>query len=204
MTLQDVHKDLETRTLTITAEFDASAERVWQLWADPRLLERWWGPPEYPATFVAHDLVPGGHVSYYMTGPEGDQPRGWWRVRAVDPPHRLEFEDGFADEHGKPVEGMPVSKVMVTIEAQAEGRTRHDHRVDVRVDGGHGTDPRHGRRGRPDRRAQPDRRAARRTGWSAVAVRGYPGAGRWPPAAAASSITARGARVSKSTGRRSG
>jgi hypothetical protein len=31
--------------LVLVAEFDAPIERVWQLWADPRQLERWWGPP---------------------------------------------------------------------------------------------------------------------------------------------------------------
>ena len=43
-----------------------------------------------------------------MTGPEGDQPHGWWRILAVDPPHRLEFEDGFADEHGAHLPDLPV------------------------------------------------------------------------------------------------
>ena len=45
-----VRKDPSSRTMTLEAEFDASPERVWQLWADPRQLERWWGPPTYPAT----------------------------------------------------------------------------------------------------------------------------------------------------------
>ena len=43
MTVTNVDKDLDARTLTITAEFDAPLERVWELWADPRKLERWWG-----------------------------------------------------------------------------------------------------------------------------------------------------------------
>ncbi|MEJ7695518.1 MAG: SRPBCC domain-containing protein [Candidatus Limnocylindrales bacterium] len=47
MTVTAVRKDPEDLTLTITAQFDASPERVWQLWADPRQLERWWGPPTY-------------------------------------------------------------------------------------------------------------------------------------------------------------
>ena len=72
MTVTAVRKDLEALTMTLEAEFDASADRVWQLWADPRQLERWWGPPTYPATFTKHDLSPGGHVAYHMTGPEGD------------------------------------------------------------------------------------------------------------------------------------
>ena len=69
MTVISPARDAETRTLTITAEFDADRERVWQLWADPRQLERWWGPPTYPATVEDHDLTPGGTVTYFMTGP---------------------------------------------------------------------------------------------------------------------------------------
>ena len=79
MTVTDVRKDPATRTMTVSAEFDASIERVWELWQNPRLLERWWGPPTYPATFVEHDLRPGGRTSYYMTGPEGDRSRGGGR-----------------------------------------------------------------------------------------------------------------------------
>ncbi|MCU1379053.1 MAG: Activator of Hsp90 ATPase 1 family protein [Acidimicrobiales bacterium] len=124
MSVTDVHKDTETRTMTITAEFAAPVERVWQLWADPRQLERWWGPPTYPATVVDHDLRPGGTVNYLMTGPEGDQPRGYWRVLAVDAPHHLEFEDGFADEAGVPNPDMPTTTIRVALDEQLDGRTR--------------------------------------------------------------------------------
>ena len=98
MPVTSVHKDPEALTMTISAEFDAPIETVWDLWENPRLLERWWGPPTYPATFVDHDLVPGAMVTYFMTGPDGDQARGWWRVLAVERPRHLEIEDGFADD----------------------------------------------------------------------------------------------------------
>jgi len=80
MTVTALRKNPETLTMTIDGEFEASAERVWQLWADPRQLERWWGPPSYPATFTRHDLAPGSRVEYHMTGPTGDQPRGYWDI----------------------------------------------------------------------------------------------------------------------------
>ena len=73
MTITSVQKDPDARTMTITADFDASVDRVWQLWADPRQLERWWGPPTHPATVVDHDLSPGGKVSYFVTGPDGQR-----------------------------------------------------------------------------------------------------------------------------------
>ena len=72
MTVLAVDRDPVALTLTIVSEFDAPAARVWQVWADPRQLERWWGPPTYPATVVDHDLTPGGRVTYYMTGPDGE------------------------------------------------------------------------------------------------------------------------------------
>ena len=124
MTVTAVEKSTENLTLTITAEFDASPERVWQLWADPRQLERWWGPPTYPATVTKHDLTPGSRVEYHMTGPEGDQPKGYWDVLEAAAPHRLVFRDGFANDDGTPNDAFPRNEGHVTIEEISEGRTR--------------------------------------------------------------------------------
>ena len=121
MTVVSVEKDVQRRTLTLVAEFDAPVERVWELWADPRQLERWWGPPGYPSTFERHDLSAGGEVTYFMTGPEGETSRGWWRVTAVDPPTGLEFEDGFAKADGTPI-ASPITTVQVRLAAHG-GRT---------------------------------------------------------------------------------
>lgn len=116
MTVTNVLKNSENLTMTITCEFDASVERVWEIWSDPRKLERWWGPPSHPATVVDHDLVPDGSVTYFMTAPEGDKYHGWWRVIAVDAPARLEFEDGFADDSGEPNLDMPTTTTVVTLD----------------------------------------------------------------------------------------
>jgi uncharacterized protein YndB with AHSA1/START domain len=123
MTVTDVRKDPEALTMRITAELDAPPERAWQLWADPRQLERWWGPPTYPATVYDHDLTPGGRVTYAMTGPEGDMARGWWEVLAVEPPHRLELVDGFADDEGRPNDAMPTTTTVVTLTERMGGGT---------------------------------------------------------------------------------
>jgi uncharacterized protein YndB with AHSA1/START domain len=124
MTVTEVQKSTETLTMTVSAEFDASAERVWQLWADPRQLERWWGPPTYPATVTAHELRPGGRVAYHMTGPSGDQPHGYWEVMDMDPPRGLSFRDGFANDDGSPNPDLPETTTRVTIEQVSDGRTR--------------------------------------------------------------------------------
>jgi uncharacterized protein YndB with AHSA1/START domain len=121
MTVTAVRKDPQRLTLTVEAEFDASIERIWQLWADPRKLERWWGPPTYPATFTKHDLAPGSRVEYHMTGPAGDQPHGYWDVLEVEPPRRILLRDSCANADGTP---RPTNTIRVAIEEVAQGRTR--------------------------------------------------------------------------------
>ena len=122
MPVTDVKKDLDALTMTITAEFDAGAERIWEMWSDPRQLERWWGPPSFPATFVDHDLSPGSRSAYFMTGPDGQEHHGWWQIEEAEPPNRLRIEDGFADD-GHPNEEMPgPSSATVTI-TEADGVT---------------------------------------------------------------------------------
>ncbi len=123
MSVTEVRKDTTNLTMTIVSEWDAPVDKVWQLWADPRKLERWWGPPTYPATVVDHDLQPGGRVSYFMTGPEGERHAGWWRVISVDEPKRLDLQDGFADADGAPNDAMPTTMFTVTFDELAPHRT---------------------------------------------------------------------------------
>ena len=124
MTVTSVQVDPETLTLLLTAEFDASPERVWDLWADPRKLERWWGPPTWPATFTAHDLAPGSHVTYHLTGPTGEEAHAFWDIVEADPPRRLVYIDGFAGKDGTPDDDFPRNEGHVTIEPISAGRTR--------------------------------------------------------------------------------
>lgn len=121
MTVVKVEKDIDSVSLLLVAEFDAPIERVWQLWADPRLLERWWGPPTHPATMERHDLTVGGEVAYFMTGPDGERTHGWWRVTSIDPPNALEFVDGFANPDGTPNPDTPPTSVQMRLSERDRG-----------------------------------------------------------------------------------
>jgi uncharacterized protein YndB with AHSA1/START domain len=127
VSLVSVEKDVHGLALVLLADFDAPIERVWELWADPRQLERWWGPPTHPATVEKHDLAPGGEVSYVMTGPGGEQSRGWWRVTSVAPPRSLQFTDGFANSDGSPNAETPTTAVQVQL-TERDGGTRMELR----------------------------------------------------------------------------
>lgn len=121
MPVIDVQRDPQALTLTVTARFAAPRERVWQLYDDPRQLERWWGPPEWPATFVRHDFVTGGVATYYMTGPDGEKAAGWWRVLDADPPAGFEVEDGFGDSPDEALD-MPKTRMSIRLD-EVEGKT---------------------------------------------------------------------------------
>ena len=120
MTVVSTTQDQDDLTFTLVAELAAPPAQVWQVWVDPRRLERWWGPPTWPATFVEHDVVVGGTSRYFMTGPDGTKAHGWWRFVALDEPRSLEFDDGFADERGEPAD-MPVTRARVELEETATG-----------------------------------------------------------------------------------
>ena len=123
MSVTSVQKDPENLTLTVTAEFDAAPERVWQLWADPRQFERWWGAPGYPASATALDLRTGGKVEFHLSGPEGDTPNNVWEVVEADAPRRLVLRDAIVDENEVPVDEGP-STFTVRFEPIEQGRTR--------------------------------------------------------------------------------
>jgi uncharacterized protein YndB with AHSA1/START domain len=131
MTVISTHKDAEN--LTLTVEFDAPPEHVWDVWEDPRKLERWWGSPTFPATFTQHDFVIGGESRYLMTGPQGETSRGWWRIDAIDRPCRLDFANGQAGDDGEPVPGVEPTSAHVILEAVGGGTrmTAVTHFIDV-------------------------------------------------------------------------
>ena len=120
MPVTRVRKDPQTLSMTLEAEFDASPERVWQLWADPCQLERWWGPPAYPATVTRLDLAPGGRVEYFLTGPDGDRHPGSWEVVEAHAPHRLVFRETSC----VPTTELPMTTAHIRIEPVGNGRTR--------------------------------------------------------------------------------
>ena len=121
MPITSVTPDTDALSLTVIGDYPVPVERLWQAYADPRQLERFWGPETWPATFTRHDVAVGGRSEYSMTGPDGTTSRGWWRFLAVEPGRRMEVEDGFAHEDGRPNDEMPSMRMVFTFEPTAAG-----------------------------------------------------------------------------------
>jgi uncharacterized protein YndB with AHSA1/START domain len=106
MPLTSVIKDAAKLTLTVVGDYPVSQQRLWEAFADPRQLERFWGPPSWPATFTHHDFKVGGRAEYFMAGPNGQKWSGSWKFTAVNPISSFEAKDG---EDNAEDENMPSS-----------------------------------------------------------------------------------------------
>ena len=123
MSVTNVDKDLEALTMTVTADLDATVERAWQLWADPRQFEKWWGPPGSPATVVDHDLRGGGRITFFMADPGGERHNSTWEVIAADPPRHLELRDADVDHDDRPNDGNAMTAMSISIDTRDGGGT---------------------------------------------------------------------------------
>jgi uncharacterized protein YndB with AHSA1/START domain len=107
--------------MTLTAEFAAPVERLWRAFTEPRQLERFWGPPGYPATFTEFDLSAGGRARYHMTSPKGEEYHGVWEFLEIDGPRTFSALDSFANERGEVLAEMPTSRMVFTFEQTPTG-----------------------------------------------------------------------------------
>ncbi|MBB3157454.1 uncharacterized protein YndB with AHSA1/START domain [Microbacterium proteolyticum] len=121
MPVTSVDSDAEALTMTLIADFPVTPERVWAAFADPRQLERFWGPPGWPATFTSFAFEAGGRARYEMRSAGGEVARGSWRFVAIDAPRGFEVIDSFVDEDGEAIPGMPSMRMTFAFEATAEG-----------------------------------------------------------------------------------
>lgn len=121
MPVTDIVTDPENLTMTVVAEFDAPVERLWRAYTDPRQLERFWGPPGWPATFTRFDFTAGGRALYRMTSPQGEPSGGAWEFLRIDEGRGFELLDSFVDENGDALEGFPAMRMVFAFSATETG-----------------------------------------------------------------------------------
>lgn len=121
MPILSVRSDPASLTLTATGEYPVPVARLWAAWANPREIERFWGPPQWPATFTRHDMSKGGSSEYYMSGPAGETVWGYWTFVSVNAPHGFEVLDGFANPDGSPNTEIAATRMSFTLSATPSG-----------------------------------------------------------------------------------
>ncbi|WP_404288557.1 SRPBCC domain-containing protein [Glutamicibacter arilaitensis] len=121
MPVTSVVKDAESLTLTVHAEFPVKVSRLWDAYLDPRQIEKFWGPVEYPATFTRHDAAEGGRTHYHMTSPEGEEFHGYWEWNEIADQKFFEVTDGFANADGTPNTELPTTRMVFSFDPHPTG-----------------------------------------------------------------------------------
>ncbi len=102
------------KQVEVTKTFKAPAEIVWQVWVDPELVKRWWGPKHFICPVAKIDFREGGKSIVSMKAPKemgGQQFYSLWEYIKIIPFQTIEFIQSLCDQDGNktdPVKlGMP-------------------------------------------------------------------------------------------------
>ena len=103
--------------LVITRRFDAPRQRVFEAWTDPRHAKSWWGPRDYPLTYLEMDVRPGGAWRGRLTSTkDGEELWQHGVIREIQAPDRLVFTFAWDKE-----EGAPGQETVVTVTLEEDG-----------------------------------------------------------------------------------
>lgn len=91
--------DKPTKTVTITAEFDAERDLVWDAYTKPDLLDRWWAPKPFASRTKVMEFREGGRRFYAMVAPDGQERWAVQKYTSITPKTNFKLFNAFADEN---------------------------------------------------------------------------------------------------------
>ena len=92
----------ETKTVTITEEFDAPADLVWDAYTKPEFLDRWWAPKPFSSRTKEMNFREGGKRFYAMVSPEGQERWVLQQYKSITPKTNFKLFNTFADADENP------------------------------------------------------------------------------------------------------
>jgi len=82
----------EKPSLTLTREYAAPPERVWQAWTDAKALKQWWAPSkDEPCSLAEVDVRVGGRFRICFGGADGNEHECAGVYKEVVKPRKLVF-----------------------------------------------------------------------------------------------------------------
>lgn len=92
---------LSDKDIVISREFTAPRQLVWDVWTQPKHIEKWFGPKGFTTRVESLDFKVGGRSSYVMIGPDGTEYPSSGVYREIVPIEKIvttdEFGEGFDD-----------------------------------------------------------------------------------------------------------
>ena len=92
-----VNKD--TKTVSITKEFNAPRDMVWDAYTKAELLDPWWAPKPMTSWTKAMEFKVGGRRFYAMVSPEGQERWAVQEYKSITPKTNFKFFNAFSDEN---------------------------------------------------------------------------------------------------------
>lgn len=94
--------DKPTKTVTITAEFDATRDMVWDAYTKAELLDQWWAPKPFASRTKVMDFREGGRRFYAMVTPESRERWALQKYASITPKTNFTLFNTFADADENP------------------------------------------------------------------------------------------------------
>jgi len=88
----------ETKTVSITKEFDATRDLVWDAYTKAELLDQWWAPKPFASRTKVMEFREGGRRFYAMVSPDGDERWAVQKYTSITPKTNFKFFNAFADK----------------------------------------------------------------------------------------------------------
>lgn len=96
--------DKATKTVSITMEFNADLNMVWDAFTVPEILDQWYAPKPFVSKTKYMDFKVGGRRFYAMVSPEGQERWGIQRYTSISPKTNFKMFNVFADKDENPDE----------------------------------------------------------------------------------------------------
>lgn len=87
-------------TVSVTREFDAGIDLVWEAWTNPEILDLWWAPKPYQTKTKSMDFREGGTWLYAMVGPSDETHWCKAEYKSIQQLKSFSYTDSFCDENG--------------------------------------------------------------------------------------------------------
>src|SRR5215831_18357546 len=91
--------DKPTKTVTITKEFEAPRDLVWDAYTKPELLDQWWAPKPLTSRTKVMEFREGGRRFYAMVMPDGEERWSVQRYTSITPKSNFKLFNAFSDEN---------------------------------------------------------------------------------------------------------
>jgi uncharacterized protein YndB with AHSA1/START domain len=92
----------ETQTVSITKEFDAPRDMVWDAYTKAELLDQWWAPRPMTSRTKVMEFREGGRRFYAMVSPDGQERWAVQKYTSITPKNNFKFFNAFSDENENP------------------------------------------------------------------------------------------------------